>query len=492
MRASSTRSGMSVLAILALIGACLATSASAATVTTFPVAAGAAPGVHTPMFIARSPLGEIWFTDVGSAPAVRAINTAGAPLTAITTAPPQADLGFAPDGTLFWTGKEIVPGLGSRTPGGEIAFDDNSDNSTAYAVGFSNSGTAEYTAEGANAPHNWRICDVSSCSFGATTRLTDLTLDSQGALWAMQPEADIARRLPGGGFTSLVINLPTTSRPGRAALGPDGNLWIAGFGNSFGADNTSNQIIRLTPSGQQTSFTLPPGRGPNDIALGPDGALWFTEYISNSIGRITTGGEYSSCLLPDAAANPGPYGIVAGPDDALWFTEYAAGAIGRISGPPCAPAPTPAPSPSLAPSVSAIPLAKPKITALALAPSAFRAMNAGGPLVAKRAGGAGSRLTFIATDATAVSFAIERKLPGRRRGGRCVALTGANRAKPACTRLLSLGQPFPAPATAGANTFIFSGRLGNKALSAGRYRLNARVDGETLSSFAFRILAAHR
>lgn len=489
MRAPSTRSSLSLLAVLAVIGAALAGGASAATVTTFPVAAGAAPGVHSPMYIARSPLGEIWFTDVGSAPAVRAVNTAGAPLTAIATFPPLADLGFAPDGTLFWTAQEKgIPGLGSRTPAGNVAFNENNDNFTAYAVGFTKSGTVKYTAQGAEPPAVWRSCTEAGCSPVAPTRLTDLTLDSQGALWAMQPEADTARRLAGDGFTALAVNLPTTSRPGRAALGSDGNLWIAGFGNSFGADNTTNQIIRLTPSGQQTSFMLPPGRGPNDIALGPDGALWFTEYISNSIGRITTAGEYSSCPLPNAAANPGPYGIVAGPDDALWFTEFAAGAIGRISG-SCVPAP---PAPPLPSRNTLAPEPRPKITALALAPSAFRAMKAGGPLVAKRVKGAGSQLTFTASAATAVSFAVERKLPGRRLGGRCAARTAANRAKPACTRFLSLGQPFAAFATAGANTLFYSGRLGNKPLAAGGYRLNARVDGETLSSFAFRILPAQR
>jgi streptogramin lyase len=491
MRAAATRSSLSLLAILAVIGACLAVGASAATVTTFPVEVGAAPGAHKPMYIARSPLGELWFTDDGKSEAVRAINTAGAPLTAITEFFPAGDLAFAPDGTLFWaSGEKGVAGVASRSPGGKIAFTNSGFFIHSYAVGFTKAGAFEFTAEEENAPRGWRTCNSIGCTSVAPTRLTDLTLDSQGALWAMQPEGDTARRLLGGGFTALAVNLPAGSRPGRAALGPDGNLWIAGFGNSLGADNTTNQIIRLTPSGQQTSFPLPPGRGPNDIALGPDGALWFTEFISNSIGRITTAGEYSSCPLPNAAANPGPYGIVAGPDNALWFTEYAAGAIGRISGPPCVPAgPL---SPPQATPISVNPPAKPKVTALTLAPSAFRAMKAGGPLVAKRAGGAGSQLTFTASAATALSFAIERKLPGRRQGSRCLAATRANRAKPACTRLLPFGQPFPVAATAGTNALVFSGRLGNRAFSAGGYRLNARVDGETQSSFDFRILPAQR
>jgi len=33
---------------------------------------------------------------------------------------------------------------------------------------------------------------------------------------------------------------------------------------------------------------------PNNITSGPDGALWFTNWLNNSIGRITTAGAVTN------------------------------------------------------------------------------------------------------------------------------------------------------------------------------------------------------
>jgi virginiamycin B lyase len=34
--------------------------------------------------------------------------------------------------------------------------------------------------------------------------------------------------------------------------------------------------------------------GPRAMVAGPDGALWYTNFIGNSIGRITTTGQVSN------------------------------------------------------------------------------------------------------------------------------------------------------------------------------------------------------
>ena len=65
---------------------------------------------------------------------------------------------------------------------------------------------------------------------------------------------------------------------------------------------------------------------------GPDGALWFTNFVGNSIGRISTSGVVSNYTDPSISE---PTGITAGPDGALWFTNFGGGndpgSIGRIA-----------------------------------------------------------------------------------------------------------------------------------------------------------------
>ena len=145
----------------------------------------------------------------------------------------------------------------------------------------------------------------------------------------------------------------------HVVTGPDGNLWFTDTGN--------NQVDRVTPQGQITTFPLPvhdvantggngggigSGSGgtsvpiatplpvidpiltpdnpaPADIVVGPDGNLWFTESGVNRIGRITTAGTITEFTTPTADSNP--LGIAAGADGNLWFTETGSNAIGRIT-----------------------------------------------------------------------------------------------------------------------------------------------------------------
>jgi virginiamycin B lyase len=68
--------------------------------------------------------------------------------------------------------------------------------------------------------------------------------------------------------------------------------------------------------------------GPVGITVGPDRALWFAGYTSNEIGRLTPTGELSRYPVPTAESRP--YHLVTGPDGALWFTEIQGNKIGRL------------------------------------------------------------------------------------------------------------------------------------------------------------------
>jgi streptogramin lyase len=112
---------------------------------------------------------------------------------------------------------------------------------------------------------------------------------------------------------------PSIDGPQGIAVGPDGALWFTNF--------FSNSIGRMTTSGVATSYTDPTIDGPLRIAAGPDGALWFTNYYGNSIGRITTSGVVTNYGDPSISS---PNGITAGPDGGVWFANTGNNSIGRI------------------------------------------------------------------------------------------------------------------------------------------------------------------
>ncbi len=441
----------------------LAAPAGAATITEYPVQPTGAPsGSHLPTYITASPLGTLWFTDMGTETAVRAIDVNGLPVATITD--PDAefnfgpDLGFAPDGTLFWVINEpFVTGLGSRSPSGVVTIDDNNDVKDGYALGFDSLGVAHYTAK-FKSPVVSALCTAKGCNgTGTEGELTDLTLGPEGAFWGPASEDQFVQ------LDGLTVDLPEGTNPSGSVLGPDGNFWIAAIGTLA----TQNRIVRVTPSGQQTSFVLPPERGPNDITVGPDGALWFTELLSNSIGRLTTGGEYSSCQLPNAGANPRPYGITAGPDGAIWFTERQAAAIGRLSG-NCAPQP-------LAAVTAGTDTVGPRLGGLTLTPRSFHAASSGASTSA-RGGKAnaptGAKVSFTLSERSSVIFTVENRSKGRKVGKRCAKPGPSNAGKKSCVRWTTVKGSFTIAGESGANSSIFRGRLAGKALRPGGYRLD--------------------
>ena len=250
--------------------------------------------------------------------------------------------------------------------------------------------------------------------------------------------------------------MPAGTAPRRLAREPDGSLWIAGAGD---------RIVKMTPQGETTSFSIPAGRGPNDIVLGPDGALWFTEIKSNSIGRITTAGRYRSFPVPTAAAQP--FGIAVGPDRNIWFTEFAAGKIGKL-----------VPGDDLNEGTTALPAikdtAKPRVSSLGLSRTTFRAARSGASISQRRKRRkvpTGTKVSFRLSEAAKVRFTVERKATGRRSGRRCVAPKRSNRKKKRCTRYVAVKGSFTVNGTAGKNSFTFRGRLNRKTLKAGSYLL---------------------
>jgi secreted trypsin-like serine protease len=131
--------------------------------------------------------------------------------------------------------------------------------------------------------------------------------------------------------------------------------------------------------------------------------------------------------------------------------------------------------------------ASPRIRSLRLRPTVLRAARSGPVLLTRRrANGPGTQVSLSVSGPVVLeSFAVQQARAGVRSGGRCVAPRRGLRGR-RCTRVVTLGT-FTRAGRAGADRFVFSGRLATRgatpraraaarrvstrALPAGRYRL---------------------
>jgi hypothetical protein len=137
-----------------------------------------------------------------------------------------------------------------------------------------------------------------------------------------------------------------------------------------------------------------------------------------------------------------------------------------------------------------LPLAAGQIQSLSLAPHKFSAANVGGAIVsAKKKAKApiATIVTYSLSAAATVTFGVERRLPGRKVGKRCVKPTKANRTKKKCSRFKPVKGSFTHSGQSGQNRFKFSGRLNGKALKPGRYRLVGKT-GSVSKTASFKIV----
>ena len=97
------------------------------------------------------------------------------------------------------------------------------------------------------------------------------------------------------------------------------------------------------------------------------------------------------------------------------------------------------------------------------------APNSGPALIAAVVG---TRLSYQLSEAATTTFRVERALPGFRSGGRCVKRRPPGRIR-RCTRFVRLKGRLMHAGVQGANRLRFMGRLRNRQLRPGRYRLDA-------------------
>jgi hypothetical protein len=163
-------------------------------------------------------------------------------------------------------------------------------------------------------------------------------------------------------------------------------------------------------------------------------------------------------------------GLAAQPDGRLVVVGTAFGATrdfltARLQGP--------APVPGELPRPPAPDGTRPVVSGLT-ATRVFAAANRGAAILAgRRRVPVGAAVRYGLSEAAATRFTVERAKTGRRVGRRCVKTTRRNRSRRKCTRYVRVRGSFVHQGAAGLNRFRFSGRLRNRRLPVGRYRLVA-------------------
>jgi hypothetical protein len=127
-------------------------------------------------------------------------------------------------------------------------------------------------------------------------------------------------------------------------------------------------------------------------------------------------------------------------------------------------------------------IARPVLSALRLAPSAFVAARRGGPT----GGTQGATVSYRASVAATTTFRVLAPRSGVRSStGACLPRRRGRRGR-SCTRYVSLGS-FTRRDVAGFNTFVFTGRIRGHKLRRGSYKLEAVAKTDAGSSDAVRV-----
>jgi virginiamycin B lyase len=120
------------------------------------------------------------------------------------------------------------------------------------------------------------------------------------------------------------IDLPDKVKGGSThelTLGPDGNVWVT--------QQKQAKLVRITPQGDPTAFSLPAGSGPHGIDFDRRGRLWLTLELDNAIAQVGLDGRIVR-RYPIPRANAGPHGLDVARDGSVWWTGKEGGVIGRL------------------------------------------------------------------------------------------------------------------------------------------------------------------
>lgn len=114
----------------------------------------------------------------------------------------------------------------------------------------------------------------------------------------------------------------------------------------------------------------------------------------------------------------------------------------------------------------------PDVKQLKVTPTTFKALPTGNSVVLS----GGGLVTFSILNGAHVNFSVKTEKAGKKVGGKCVA-GKAKTKKATCIRTAAVPGGFELIGISGPNEFNFSGRIADKALAPGSYRLVAKAQG---------------
>jgi streptogramin lyase len=304
-------------------------------------------GVGTNNQIAQGPDGNMWMTlDAGVTNDLARITPAGV-VTEFNPAAVNDPTGITtgPDGKL-WV-----------TQAGGVATFDAADPNSAVATAIADITDARAITSGPDASL-WTGSDTKlvkipaanpagATSFTVLTQARWITAGTDGNLWVADGigGARVVRVTPGGVATPFA----TGGGPQGIAAGPNGQV---AYSNPIA---NPQSVGRVTDPGPAVVLETPMA-DPIGVAFGTDLAYWFAQFGTNNLGRLTTGGSYSTLALD---ANTGPRQLSAGPNNTLWVTLDTVDKVAKITGvDPATPTPNPNPTPN--PSLDTTITKKPK------------------------------------------------------------------------------------------------------------------------------------
>jgi virginiamycin B lyase len=146
-----------------------------------------------------------------------------------------------------------------------------------------------------------------------------LVQGADGNLWVIDTNTNegLVKVGPNGAFISEHAVAGSNGR--GIALGSDGRVWWADFGNGS---------VRATDTAGATQTFPASTNGLQEIAAGPAGQLAFTQQANQpyELGRVATDGSAQLTIVDRE-----PFGIDFGTDDAYWVAEFATDSVGRFT-----------------------------------------------------------------------------------------------------------------------------------------------------------------
>ena len=112
---------------------------------------------------------------------------------------------------------------------------------------------------------------------------------------------------------------PTGESPADVAIDPAGNVWTANEG--------SDSVTRISPSGAVTNFG-PTGSRPQNIAIDSQGNVYTANYMSDSVSRISASGQVTTTW---AQVGQRPTGIAVDSAGRVYTANYLSRGVTRVN-----------------------------------------------------------------------------------------------------------------------------------------------------------------